>query len=315
MLKTAVYHAGALGDFLTILPFLEGLKNGEPGCSTSLLSHPAHMELAELCGLVEEVRDIGSSALSFIFSSPHSDKSQKFCRSFGRAFCIATRDNPVIRAFKSAKVQTYTQLPFPSDTTHVIDYHLHLLKQSDIRFSGRYYRMPLSPEPQRNRVYFHPGSGSARKNWPLSKFMKLSEMLRADDFDVGWICGPAESGLRPKGETVHHNHRISDLAKLIGTGALYVGNDSGVSHLAAITGRPTIVLFGASNPLIWAPRGPNVRVVQSHQTICSPCHPAPPGKTCTSVCMEAIGVEEVHQECRKLLESALSQRSRLRNPD
>jgi ADP-heptose:LPS heptosyltransferase len=57
--------------------------------------------------------------------------------------------------------------------------------------------------------------------------------------------------------------RIDDLwelARWLARARLYVGNDSGITHLAAAVGTPVLALFGASDPRVWAPRGENVRV-------------------------------------------------------
>jgi ADP-heptose:LPS heptosyltransferase len=53
------------------------------------------------------------------------------------------------------------------------------------------------------------------------------------------------------------------LAAMIQCCRLYIGNDSGIGHLAAATGIPTLSLFTLTNPAIWAPRGREVRVLQS----------------------------------------------------
>lgn len=52
------------------------------------------------------------------------------------------------------------------------------------------------------------------------------------------------------------------LAGLIAEAGLFVGNDSGVSHLAAAVGAKTLALFGPTNPALWRPLGENVRIVQ-----------------------------------------------------
>jgi ADP-heptose:LPS heptosyltransferase len=53
------------------------------------------------------------------------------------------------------------------------------------------------------------------------------------------------------------------LGALLGRAGLYVGNDSGVSHLAAAAGAPTLALFGPTDPAVWAPVGPAVETVRS----------------------------------------------------
>lgn len=118
---------------------------------------------------------------------------------------------------------------------------------------GQSPRLAVAAGTRRNTAVIHPFSGSSAKNWPLERFQKLAATL---DFVVEWTAGPEE--LLPNA------HRFDDLAALanwIAGAKTYFGNDSGITHLAAATGIPTVALFGPTNAERWAPRGPNVRVV------------------------------------------------------
>lgn len=99
----------------------------------------------------------------------------------------------------------------------------------------------------------HPFSGSPRKNWPLERYRELSGR---SPFPVRWCAGPEEM--------LDGAVRIADLWELAswiaGTRG-YIGNDSGITHLAAATGVPVVAIFGPTDPALWAPRGDNVRVV------------------------------------------------------
>ena len=73
---------------------------------------------------------------------------------------------------------------------------------------------------------------------------------------VQWCRGPEE--------TLDHAFCVENLYELgtwLATAAVYVGNDSGISHLAAAVGTPVITLFGPTDPAIWAPRGVRVTVL------------------------------------------------------
>lgn len=102
-------------------------------------------------------------------------------------------------------------------------------------------------------VVIHPFSGSPRKNWPLPRFESLSNAL---SFGVEWIAGPEEE-LRQ----ARHFEDLLDVAAWIRGARLYIGNDSGITHLAAATGAATVGLFGPTDPRIWAPRGERVTVL------------------------------------------------------
>ncbi len=113
----------------------------------------------------------------------------------------------------------------------------------------------------------HPGSGSVLKNWGGERFAELLERLAADrPFLV--VEGPADEAAvvplrRRRGAVVARGLSLRTLGALLARAALYVGNDSGVSHLAAAWGAPTLALFGPTDAAVWAPVGPLVRVVEA----------------------------------------------------
>jgi heptosyltransferase III len=99
----------------------------------------------------------------------------------------------------------------------------------------------------------HPFSGSAKKCWPLERYGELASRL---GMPVRWCAGPEE--------TLEDAVRIADLYELAGwlaTARVYIGNDSGVTHLAAAVGTPVVALFGPTDPRMWAPRGRDVCVI------------------------------------------------------
>ncbi len=97
-------------------------------------------------------------------------------------------------------------------------------------------------------IYIHPFSGSAGKNWPLEKFRAVAARLPEP---VYWLRGEEDpelaGALEPMG--------LEELARRLAGARLYVGNDSGVSHLAAAVGAPVVALFGPTDARVWAPRG------------------------------------------------------------
>lgn len=116
----------------------------------------------------------------------------------------------------------------------------------------------------------HPGSGSPAKNWPAARFAELVRSRGA----ARWLLvrGPADDGVAALLETVPGARVARDLplrvlAALLARAGAYVGNDSGVTHLAAASGAPTIALFGATDPRLWAPVGPHVEVVSGGGTM------------------------------------------------
>jgi ADP-heptose:LPS heptosyltransferase len=113
----------------------------------------------------------------------------------------------------------------------------------------------------------HPGSGAPQKNWPSDRFRRLARHLAGPE---RWLVveGPADTQpvaelATERGAVVARGLRLRALGALLSRAGLYVGHDSGVTHLAAAWGAPTLALFGPTDPVSWAPLGPRVRVLRS----------------------------------------------------
>ena len=109
----------------------------------------------------------------------------------------------------------------------------------------------------------HPGSGSPSKNWPTSRFLEAAGRLAGPE---PWllVAGPAEAGLEaPRGAILAREWPLRVLGAALARAGLFLGNDSGVSHLAAAAGAPTLALFGPTDPALWAPVGPRVTTLRA----------------------------------------------------
>lgn len=145
-------------------------------------------------------------------------------------------------------------------------------------------------------VAVHPGSGSTTKNWPPDRFEAVARRVRQETSrGIVWLAGPAEQerGTLPpgaSGDTVLTDLALVEVAGLLALADAYLGNDSGITQIAAAVRRrdgrttPTVALFGPTDPRVWAPCGEHVRVVA-----------AADGK------MESIGVEEVGEAVAAML--------------
>jgi len=105
-----------------------------------------------------------------------------------------------------------------------------------------------------NFAIIHPFASSRVKRWPLEKFREVAAGL---EMPVKWCAGPSEH--------LEDATRLDDLYDLgcwISTARVYIGNDSGIAHLAAAVGTPVIAIFLVSDPRVWAPRGDQVTVLE-----------------------------------------------------
>lgn len=116
----------------------------------------------------------------------------------------------------------------------------------------------------------HPGSGGAAKCWPRDAFIEAAARLRDFDLAPVFVLGPVE--LERWDATIVNALRrdfgcipltdARDLPRILAAAAVFIGNDSGPAHLAALLGTPTVTLFGPTDPAVWAPLGRRCAVVR-----------------------------------------------------
>lgn len=135
----------------------------------------------------------------------------------------------------------------------------------------------VSPEPMERpwiavgavrvpgEVVIHPGSGGRAKRWSIDGFLTVARILAARSTRITWILGEAEldvgldRGLRGD---VLRAPALEEVAPILARAGAYLGNDSGVSHLAAAVGTPSVLVFGPTSPQTWAPAAPWVDAVR-----------------------------------------------------
>jgi heptosyltransferase-3 len=295
-----VYHAGALGDFVAALPALAAWRRQSARTARLvLLGRPAHAALA--AGVVDDAWDAGSARFASLFAGRPSPDVRALLADVGSALVFAPAGAGIVRGLESAGVHDIVRHdPFPRERVHVVDYHLSLFPDLALTPAERVPHVVVgaggataareASSPARP-IVIHPGSGSLSKNWPLDRFIELARHLSGFG-PIAYVLGPAEeeSGTAMvidgpiSAVRVWRNLPLSELADRLAGARLFAGNDSGVAHLAAAVGCPVVVLFGASDPAVWAPRGRSVTIVGDG--------------TCG---MEAIGVEAVLAACRTIV--------------
>lgn len=160
----------------------------------------------------------------------------------------------------------------------------------------------------------HPGSGSRQKNWPTRLWAETLRSLGRGDQTEGVSavvlpCGPAdEAAVAGLVSELHAaaGHQVPivtlkdapllEVAAILERAALYLGHDSGLTHLAAGLGTPVLAVFGPTDPAVWRPRGPRVAVLGGT------AQPWPPPAG-TTLRANWPTVPEVASAARRLLES------------
>ncbi len=277
--KLVVLRPGALGDAVVTLPVLAALGAASPGAQRMVVGHPL-FGLAAEAGLVEEWAGSDDTRLVPLFGGDGACPlvaGAELCISYGGS------DGGVLAAsLARSGVRRVVRWPArPPAGVHVVDHLLAALEPAGIEAVTRTPRLaPQAPwlasadallagrGMGEGFVAMHPGSGGRAKRWPAERFAEVARRLARP---VVWLLGPAEGEadaekLKAIGErvgTVVESPDLTTLAGILARCRLYVGNDSGVSHLAAAIGAPAVAVFGATDPRCWAPRGGRVAAVGS----------------------------------------------------
>jgi len=165
-------------------------------------------------------------------------------------------------------------------------------------------------------VAIHPFSAVVERGWPLVNFAELAARLAEKGYRPVILGGPGDkdrfqnvSHLFPKqGIDLVGTLTIRETAALLKKASLFVGNDSGIMHVAAATGVPLVAIFGPQSPLKFGPWSSKARVIYKNFP-CSPCRQkffteCKPSERMRPACVEEITVEEVFQECVRLSTAA-----------
>ena len=231
----------------------------------------------------------------FLDDGDISSELKNFLAAFDLALVLTPQERQkFLNRLKRAGIPRVVWLPsFPvQDRIPIRELHAERLRKVGLKKALKPFRL-IIPESERAtarsrlqtqsrehtcRVALAPGSGHPRKNWPLDSYVELARRLEERyEAQTWWILGPAEAGWHQElQKKIPHLRLLQDLplrqlAAVLAEFQLYVGNDSGVTHLAAALGGPAVAaIFGPSDPVIWAPQGDRTIVVTSEQP-CAPC--------------------------------------------
>lgn len=242
---------GGLGDLLVILPSLRLLRRALPGRRLVLRCRPECGALLRDRQVVDEVvsadaaerRTDGSGLRIGWFQAPTSVPAEP-----GRFFVFDSSAGTTVGRF------------FFDRTAGLFRDH-GLIKEPDFEACAR---LPgARPASRGGPVILHPGSGGIRKCWPLDRFLALAEDLARRGFQGRFVTGEADARiagrLREAALPLHWDHQdsppLAALAGMLESAPLYVGNDSGVTHLAAACGAPVVALFRTEYEVHWRPSG------------------------------------------------------------
>lgn len=274
--RVLLIRGGALGDFLLTLPALHALRQAAQ--TVELLAYPPFAALAREARLADGVRSIEYAPLAGFFARGASLNSelQNYFSSFDAVLSyLFDPDGIFAENLRFAGVKNFIQGPHkPDESRHATDQLSAPLQQLGLRPLERAILLHFSaPPPKVPLLAIHPGSGSLAKNWPPPQWKYLAESLLEahPDLHLAILGGEADGAALEALGDLRKNPRVeflenlplTTLAQRLAGASAFLGHDTGVSHLAAALGLPSLLLFGPTNPAIWAPPYPQTTVLRA----------------------------------------------------
>ena len=292
MSRILVIRGGAIGDFILTLPALKLLRDSFPAAHLEVLGYKHIVALAELGGYANATRSIEYGRLASFFNRD-GELAPELVEYFGSFQQVISYlfdpDDIFANNLKRAGVRNLiVGSPKITDREHAARQLARPLERLALYLDDP--AAIISPNEEvkvdPSLIALHPGSGSETKNWALGRWAALAESLLSvhGSRRLLLIGGEADAArVAQLGKTLPNdrvqfaqNLSLVELAVRLQKCALFLGHDSGISHLVAAVGTPCLLLFGPTDPAIWAPANPQVRVLRA-----------------SNLTMDGIGVGEV----------------------
>jgi len=284
--RILVIRGGAIGDFILTLPAIRLIRESFPNAHLEILGYKHIIALAEGRFYADATRSIEYAALSSFFV-PHGELAQEMVDYFGSFQQVVSYlfdpDQFFENNLRRCGVKHFLHVsPKLVDSEHAAQQLARPLQRlalyleqpaaqvhpsvEDRAFAGEFHK-----DARGEIIAIHPGSGSERKNWPLPNWIALGKRLHqvAPNAAILLVGGEADRQQIDACRAAWHGQRVlaaldlplPHLAAVLERCTLFLGHDSGISHLAAAVGTPCILLFGPTDRDIWAPANPHVTVL------------------------------------------------------
>src|SRR3954471_7624089 len=283
MNRILVIRGGAIGDFVLTLPAIKLLRERFPSARLEILGYRHIAALAEGRFYAEAVRSAESASLSQSFTKA-AELPAELRDYFGSFDLIVSYfydpDGVFSENVGRCKPGRFIAGPSkPNEGAHAAVQLAQPLETLGLRLSDHAARLfPTAADraavaqfgEDSNLTVLHPGSGSETKNWPVQNWRRLGDMLLLSGRKLLVVGGEADlertrtlkQAWDGKAVRFAENLPLPHLAALL-EHRPFVGHDSGISHIAAAVGARCVLLFGRSDPAVWAPANEAVTVLRA----------------------------------------------------
>lgn len=266
---------GALGDFLLALPTLRALRGQHPGARATLVVGEPLRALAAVAGPWDDVRSLDGAETAGLFGGT---RRPGWLEGVDLVVSWLGASDPVVRTRVTAMAARarFFSVERGTGVSHAA---VAYARATGLGLDAEGLARGARIDPPRSavvdallegagapRLAVHPGAGARAKRWDAAGFVQVAQWWRRAGGAVVEIVGPAEAGDLPLlGGVTARDLSLPDLAALLHRADAYLGNDSGVSHLAAAVGACGVALFGPTSRRRWRPIGSGIHAMQAER--------------------------------------------------
>lgn len=276
--RVLVIRGGAIGDFILTLPAIRLLRQNLPQAEIEVMGQPGIADLAVRAGVADSIRSLGDRRLALLYApgAAIDPALVEYLCGFNMLVSHLYDPDGILRAnLERIGVKTLIECPHQvlPGRGHAAQQLARSLEKLAMFLEEPAWRETFfenkSAATAVRRIAIHPGSGSLTKNWPVAHWLRLAAEIQEThpQTEIVMVSGEAEMerGTLPADISFQRWQGLPlvELADRLGTCSLFLGHDSGISHLASACGVPALLLFGPTDPATWAPPQTNVRVLRA----------------------------------------------------
>ena len=265
-MKILLIFSGALGDFINFIPFIEHIKLNFKNPEITIITKSYFFPIIEKIDSKISKIDFEYTPIYKLYNHNPDFSRLEFLKNFDLIITFTGVKNEIFRK-NLEKLNRNSHFIFPINKDEKISEALYLI--NSFPFKKKFFPKPNIPIKLKDRKFIaiHPGSGDKRKNVKIDFFYELSKEL---DYPVVLFGGENEVDLAEKFK-IKICKNLNEVFEIFENTLFYIGNDSGISHLAGSCNIPGIVFFGPTNYKIWKPVGEKILVIRKNLN-CSPCN-------------------------------------------
>lgn len=285
--RILVIRGGAIGDFILTLPAIRLLREAFPEAELEVLGHHSIIQLVSGRTYAAKTRSIDTAPLAGFFSSRVLDPT--WCAYFASFQQVVSYVYDPDHKFSKNLLRAGVRHLISGSPRISSGLHASYQLARPLENLGLFLKDPaayLHPSEEEKRashnlldtkrtrspyLVIHPGSGGKHKNWPISYWEVFCDWILQNFSTHDLICIGGEADkpeieylkVRSPHTAFFENLPLPVLTALLSKAHVFVGHDTGISHIAAAAGAPCLLLYGPTDPEIWAPKNYQVRVLTS----------------------------------------------------